>query len=116
MKSTNEQASECKLWQETRYLHISIPCDEDEVNELIPFYNGLTTELHCEVDFVPPMFNSGNRTLEVMVDLAEHKVIDWSEEKGFIHMWGKVIDYGTYTLIDASMKLLFQIRRHVPNA
>lgn len=116
MESTNEQALESKLRQETRYLHISIPYDEDEGNELITFDDGLTTELQCEAGFAPPMFNNENRTLEVMVDLAEHKVLGWSEEKGYIHMWGKVIDYGTYTLFDAGMKPLSQIRGYVPNA
>ena len=100
MESTDEQALERKLHQETRYLHISIPYGEDEGNELITFDDGLATELQCETDFVPPMFNNENRTLEVMVDLAEHKVLGWSEEKGYIHMWGKVIDYGTYTLFE----------------
>lgn len=116
MESTNEQALESKLQRETRYLHISIPYDEDEGNELITFDDGLTTELQCEAGFAPPMFNNENRTLEVMVDLAEHKVLGWSEEKGYIHMWGKVIDYGTYTLFDAGMKPLSQIRGYVPNA
>ena len=116
MESTNEQALERKLHQETRYLHISIPYGEDEGNELITFDDGLATELQCETDFVPPMFNNENRTLEVMVDLAEHKVLGWSEEKGYIHMWGKIIDYGTYTLFDASMKPLYQIRGYVPSA
>ena len=116
MESTNEQALEGKLREETRYLHISIPYDEDEGNELITFDDGFTTELQCEASFIPPMFNSENRTLEVMVDLAEHKVLGWSEEKGYIHMWGKVIDYGTYTLFDSSMKPLSQIRGSVPNA
>ena len=115
MESTNEQALKSKLRQEARYLHISIPYNEDEGNELITFDDGLATELQCEVDFVPPMFNNENRTLEVMVDLAEHKVLGWSEEKGFIHMWGKIIDYGTYTLFDASMKPLSQICGYVPN-
>ena len=75
MEYTNEQALEGKLRQETRYLHISIPYDKDEGNEFITFDDGLATELQCEADFVPPMFNNENRTLEVMVDLAEHKVL-----------------------------------------
>ena len=83
MESTNEQALERKLHQETRYLHISIPYGEDEGNELITFDDGLATELQCETDFVPPMFNNENRTLEVMVDLAEHKVLGWSE----VNLW-----------------------------
>lgn len=116
MESTNKQALEGKLRQETRYLHISIPYDEDEGNELITFDDGLTTELQCEADFVPPIFNSENRTLEVIVDLAERIVLDWSEEKGYIHMWGKIIDYGIYTLFDTSMKPLSQICGYVPNA
>ncbi len=116
MEFTNKQTSEGKLYREARYLHISIPYDEDEGNELITFDDGLTNELQCEVDYVPPIFNSENRTLEVMVDLAKHKVLDWSEGNGYIHMWGKIVDYGTYTLFDASMKPLSQICGYVPNA
>ena len=116
MEYTNEQVLECKLQREARYLHIAIPYDEDNGSELINFDDGLNTELQCEEGFVPPMFNSENRTLEVTVDLKERKVIGWNEERGYIHMWAKVIDYGIYTLLDADMKPLSQIRGYVPSA
>ena len=116
MESTNEQALEDKLQQEAKYLHISIPYDEDDGYGMITFDDGVATELQCEEGFVPPMFNSENRTLEVTVDLKERRVLEWSEGKGYIHLWGKVVDSGTYTLLDADKKPLWQIKGHVPNA
>ena len=105
-----------EIMKEVRYLQISIPYDEDEGCEMITFDDGVNTELQNKKDFVPPMFSSDNRTLEVTIDLNEREVIDWGEDKGYIHMWAKVIDYGTYTLLDANMKPLSQIRGYVPNA
>ena len=116
MEYTNEQTLESKLLRESRYLHIYIPYNEDEGPEYVNFDDGLNTELQCEDGFVPPMYNSENRALEVTVDLHERKVLDWSEEKGYIHMWTKIIDYGIYTLLDAVMEPLWQIRDYAPNA
>lgn len=107
---------ENKLQQVARYLHIAIPYDEDYGTGLINFDDGVNTELQCEDGFVPPMFNNDNRALEVTVDLRERRVLDWSEDKGYIHMWAKVIDSGIYTLLDADMNPLCQICGYVPNA
>ena len=116
MEHINEQALESRLAREARYLHIAIPYDEDNGPELINFDDGLNTELQYEEEFVPPMFNHESRALEVTVDLVGRKVIGWNDEKGYIHMWAKVIDYGIYTLLDTEMKPLWQIRGYVPNA
>lgn len=116
MESTNEQALEGKLQREARYLHISIPYDEDEGYGMITFDDGLTTELQCEDGFIPPMLNTENRALEVTVDLKERRVLEWDEEKGYIHMWGKVVDSGTYTLLDVDKEPLWQIKGYIPNA
>ncbi|MBR1652230.1 MAG: hypothetical protein IJ692_02430 [Alloprevotella sp.] len=116
MESTYEQALEDKLQREARYLYISIPYDEDDGYEMITFDDGLATELQCKESFIPPMFNSENRALEVMVDLKERRALGWDEEKGYIHMWGKVVDSGTYTLLDVDKEPLWQIKGYVPNA
>ena len=116
MEPINEQALESKLQREVRYLHIAIPYDEDNGPELINFDDGLTTELQCEEGFEPPMLNHESRTLEVTVDLVGRIVTGWNDEKGYIHMWAKVVDYGIYTLLDADLKPLWQIRGYVPNA
>ena len=116
MESTYEQALESRLMSEARYLRISIPYDEDDGYGMITFDDGMATELQCEEGFIPPMFNSDNRALEVMVDLKECRVLDWGEDKGYIHMWGKVVDSGRYTLLDADKNPLWQIKGYVPNA
>lgn len=116
MGSMDRQALENKLKREARYLHISIPYDEDEGCEMITFDDGFNIELQIEDGYVPPMFNNESRTLEVTVDLYERKAIGWDDDKGYIHMWGKVIDSGSYTLLDASMKPLSQIQGYVPSA
>ena len=116
MESTKEQALESILKREAIFLHISIPYDEDDGYGMITFDDGMTTELQCEEGFIPPMFNSENRTLEVMVVLKERRALDWGEDKGYIHMWGKVIDSGIYTLLDADKNPLWQIKGYVPNA
>lgn len=77
---------ESKLENEARYLMISIPYDVEDGLGLIAFDDGMGTELQCEEGFVPPMFNRENRSLEVMVDLKERKVVDWGENQGYIHM------------------------------
>jgi hypothetical protein len=104
-----------KLEQAARFLHISIPYDKDDKYGLISFDDGLMTELECEKDFVPPMLNIETQRLEVTVDLFERKVIDW-DYNDYLRMWAKVCDSGTYTLLDADMKPLWQINGYVPNA
>ena len=104
------------MQQNARYLHISIPYDKDDGYGMITFDDGMATELQCEEGFVPPMLNSENQALELTVDLKERRVLEWDEEKGYIHMWGKVVDSGTYTLLDANKKPLWQIKGYVPNA
>lgn len=114
MKITNTKLNS-KLEQAARFLHISIPYDKDDKYGLISFDDGLMTELECEKDFVPPMLNIETQRLEVTVDLFERKVIDW-DYNDYLRMWAKVCDSGTYTLLDADMKPLWQINGYVPNA
>ena len=112
----NKQALENKMHSEARYLQISIPYDEDEGLGLINFDNGIETELQCEEGFVPPMYDSKRRTLEVTVDLKYRRVLNWDEEKGYIHMWAKLCDSGIYTLLDKEKRPLYQKKGYVPNA
>jgi hypothetical protein len=114
MKTTNAKLKS-RLEQEARFLHVSIPYDKDDKYGLISFDNGWMTELECEEDFVPPMLNVETQRLEVTVDLKERKVVDWIYDE-FIRMWAKVCDSGTYTLLDADEKPLWQINGYVPNA
>lgn len=104
-----------RLESEARYLKMSIPYDKDDESGLISFDDGLMTELECEEDFVPPMLNKEDQLLEYMVDLKERKVLNWSYKDGYLRMWAKVRDSGTYTLLDEKMNPLWQIRGYVPN-
>lgn len=101
------------LEEKARYILISIPYDKDD--ELITFDDGVMTELECEEDFTPPMLNAETQMLEMVIDLKEHKVIDWQYKDGYLHLQAKVCDSGTYTLLDADKKPLWQIDGYVPN-
>lgn len=102
-----------KLERMARYLRISLPYYEDE--HLINFDDGLMTEMECDDDFTPPMLDADTLLLEYVIDLKERKVLDWSYEDGYLRMWAKVRDGGTYTLLDADKQPICQIRGHVPN-
>lgn len=102
-----------RLEREARYLHIAIPYDKDD--ELITFDDGVMTELECDDEFVPPMLNANDQLLEFLIDLKERKAVGWNYEEGYLRMWAKVCDAGTYTLMDAKKNPLCQICGYVPN-
>ncbi len=102
-----------KLEQEARYLQIAIPYDKDD--ELITFDDGVMTELECDEEFVPPMLNVEDQLLEFLIDLKERKAVGWDYEEGYLRMWAKVCDAGTYTVMDAEKNPLCQICGYVPN-
>lgn len=99
--------------KKARYLHIAIPYDKED--ELITFDDGLMTELECEEDFTPPMLNTDSQLLEFVIDLKEQKMINWDEENGYMRMWAKVCDSGTFTLLDEKKEPICQICGYVPN-
>ena len=105
-----------KLENEARFLRISIPYDKRDNYTMISFDDGVISELECEESFVPPMYDEDNKLLEFWVNLKERKVKDWSEGNGYLRIWAKVCDEGTYTLYDKDMNMLWQIRGYVPNA
>ncbi len=102
-----------KLKQDSRYLQISIPYDKED--DLIRFDDGVMTELECDEEFTPPMLNAENQLLEFVIDLKEGKMLNWNYEGGYLRMWAKVCDGGTYTLLDSEKKPIWQIRGYVPN-
>lgn len=102
-----------KLNAEAKYLQICLPYDKDD--ELITFDDGLMTELESDDDFTPPMLNTEDLLLEVVVDLENRRVLNWNYEEGYLRMWGKVCDAGTYTLLDKDRTPLWQIDGYVPN-
>lgn len=55
-----------------------------------------------------------NRLLNFTIELASGKVLDWQRNE-FLHIWGKIRDEGTYTLLDAAHTPTTQITGHVPN-
>lgn len=101
------------LESEARYLRMSLPYDEDE--HLISFDDGVMTEMECDEDFTPPMLNADTKMLDFIVDLKERRVLDWNYEDGYLRMWAKVCDGGTYTLLDKDKNPIWQIRGYVPS-
>lgn len=99
--------------KEAHYLHIAIPYDKED--ESITFDDGMMTELECEEDFTPPMLNTDSLLLEFVIDLKERKIINRNEENGYVRMWAKVRDSGTYTLLDEKKEPICQICGYVPN-
>lgn len=101
-----------ELKKQACYLLISIPYDKD--NELITFDDGVMTELEVDDDFTPPTLDKETQRLEYVVDLKECKALNWNEKNGYIRMWAKVRDSGTYTLLDADKNPIWQIHGYVP--
>ena len=62
-----------------RYLRISIPYYLED--SLITFDDGVMTELECDKDFVPLMLNAEDLRLEVVIDLQEGRIIDWTHSE-----------------------------------
>lgn len=102
-----------KLNEEARYIRISIPYYKED--GLINFDDGLMTELECEDDFTPPMLDEDTLLLEYVIDLKMCKVVNYKCEEGYLRMWAKVRDSGTYTLLDSDKHPLWQICGHVPS-
>lgn len=102
-----------KLNAEAKYLQISLPYDKED--HLITFDDGMMTELECDDDFAPPMLNPETLSLEYVIDLKNRKVLDWNYEEGYLRMWAKVCDGGTYTLLDKDKNPICQINGYVPN-
>ena len=105
-----------KLENEVRFLRISIPYDKRDNHTMVSFDDGLMSEFECDESFVPPMYDEKTKLLEFWVDLRERKVKGWDESNGYLRIWAKVRDEGTYTLYDTDMKPLWQIQGYVPNA
>lgn len=105
-----------KLENEARFLRISIPYDKRDKYTMVSFDDGVMSELECDESFVPPMYDEDTKLLEFWVDLKERKVKDWDKSNGYLRIWAKVRDEGTYTLYDKDMEMLWQIHGYVPNA
>lgn len=102
-----------KLNAEAKYFQISLPYDKED--HLITFDDGMMTELECDDDFAPPTLNPETQLLEYVIDLTNHKVLNWNYKEGYLRMWAKVRDGGTYTLLDKDKNPIWQIDGNVPN-
>ena len=105
-----------KLENEVRFLRISIPYDKRDNHTMVSFDDGLMSEFECDESLAPPMYDEKTKLLEFWIDLRERKLKDWDESNGYLHVWAKVRDEGTYTLYDNDMKPLWQIQGYVPSA
>lgn len=102
-----------ELKTKAQYVHISIPYYSE--NNLITFDDGVMTELECDEDFVPPMLNTDDMRLEMTIDIYQGQLLEWNKDNGYLRMQAKVCDGGTYTLLDAEKKPLWQLKGYVPN-
>lgn len=102
-----------ELKSKTQYVHISIPYYPED--NLITFDDGVMTELECDEDFVPPMLNTDDMRLEMTIDIKEGRLVEWNKYNEYLRMQAKVMDSGTYTLLDAEKKPIWQICGYVPN-
>ena len=105
-----------KLENEVRFLRISIPYDKRDNHTMVSFDDGLMSEFECDESLAPPMYDEKTKLLEFWVDLKEKKLKDWDESNGYLRIWAKVRDEGTYTLYDTDMNPLWQIQGYVPSA
>ena len=105
-----------KLENEVRFLRISIPYDKRDNHTMVSFDDGLMSEFECDESLAPPMYDEKTKLLEFWVDLREKKLKDWDDSNGYLHVWAKVCDEGTYTLYDTDMNPLWQIQGYVPSA
>ena len=104
------------LENKAQYLCVSIPYDKDDEPYLISFDDGCMTELECDDDFTPLTLNPETKLLEYVINLKNGKVENWNYKDGYLRMWAKVCDSGTYTLLDADKKPLWQICGYVPTS
>ena len=101
------------LNEKARYLDVVIPYYGDDDGHLITFNNGFMTDLEYDEEFVNPMLDAENKQLKLLIDLQTLTVNNW--KGGNLRMWGKVRDGGTYSLLDAEKKPIWQIKGYVPN-
>ena len=102
-----------KLTEKACFLQVDIPYYEEE--PLLHFDDGVMTELECDEDFELPVFKKEDLLFEYLIDLKAGCVINRKEDYGYLRLWAKVRDGGTYTLLDADKQPIWQIRGYVPN-
>ena len=102
-----------ELYEKACYLHISIPYDKE--SELISFDDGKLLDSKINCDFVPPMLNAKTQRLDFLIDIRKGKLLNWKKSNGYLRMWAKVWDNGTYTLLEADRNPFSQIRGYVPH-
>ena len=100
------------LNEHARFLYIVLPYYDDEKENLISFYDENKKHLESKPDFVNPMLNKEHKLLTLIIDLQELKVVDWNG--GHLWVWGKIRSYAYYTLLDANMKPIWQLKGYVP--
>ena len=112
-KKTKKMTLE-KLQKEAHFLRISIPYDSREEYCLLEFSNSEEGELEKKDNHTIPMLDRKNFIFNLEIDLKGCRVQDWKPEYGYWRIWGKVKNYGTYTLLDSNKQPLWQIHGFVP--
>ena len=104
-----------RLQREARFLSISLPYDSREEYCLLEFGNAEDGVLEKKDNYAIPMLDRKNFMFNLEIDLTTCRVQDWKSEYGYWRIWGKVKNYGTYTLLDSNKQPLWQIHGDVPS-
>ena len=100
------------LNEHARFLYIVLPYYDDEKENLINFYDENKKHLESEPDFANLMLNKEHKLLTLIIDLHALNVPGWNGR--YLRMWGKIRGYAYYTLLDANMKSIWQLKGYVP--
>lgn len=94
-----------KLAERSRYLRLTIP---------VYYFEEFAFEKHYTENLFPCRTKDGN--FQVTVDLSTHKILEWKDSFGSLNLFSKVVDCGSYSLLDADKKEFFRIDGYVPNS
>lgn len=112
-KKTKKMTLE-RLQKEAHFLSISLPYDSREEYCLLEFSNSEDGGLEKKDNNNIPMLDRKNYMFNLEIDLKTCRVQDWKKEYGYWRIWGKVKNYGTYTLLDSNKQPLWQLHGFVP--
>lgn len=89
-----------------KYIKIAFPYREEYCS-----YTSLFEDIENEKQL--PLVNLGH--WQGTIDLQEHKLLEWNTDFGECYFQAKVCDEGVYTLLDAQLKPICQLKGYVPN-
>lgn len=115
MTNQTKKMTLARLQKEARFLHIALPFDSREDRPLLEFSNSPAKGLEKKDNDLVPMLDKKTMLFTLTIDLKERNVLNWNRKYGYWRIWGKVKNYGTYTLLNSDKVPLWQIHGLVPN-